>query len=330
MRAIALLLLVLSSLLAVRPARAEDPSGSRPDPSSEDHRIAASGRRFRVRFDPVSRVWVGLGPALSRDHQDKLALTPELNLGVSYRSLFKSGIGKERIIWQVDHRIANGWVQPFRRDATGVPAFDATVYRASLLRHDQSPAVVLPFSPPLSVPFPFDIGFETEIGRVLVPSFSALAADSHSPLPMLRIGVIQAAFLVDPWRTGRTGQSVEIGVGARYDLEAYGTSSLAKAQILHRVAPMTAASLRFRYQSDDGISLVDGRAELVPHWTSENEWKVMVLSSLRYERTLIAINDQPIAAVVESGYRLQPASSLAELSHDVRVSMGVSFALGIK
>ncbi len=283
-----------------------------------------------MRFDPVSRVWVGGGPALTRDHDRTLAVTPEFNLGLSYRSLFVSGRGPDRVVWQVDHRILNGWARPFRRDAGGIPSLDATLYRASLLRHDQSPAVVLPFSPPLSLPFPFDIGFETEIGRVQAPTFQPLSPGTGARLPTLRVGVIQAAFLVDPWRTGRTGQSVEVGIGARYDMEFYGAPTLDQGRVLHRVAPMTAGSLRFRYQSDDGISLVDCRADVIPHWTSENNWKVMVLSALRYERTLMAINDQPIAAVAEGGYRLQPASLLAEAAHDVRLSVGVSFALAIK
>lgn len=332
MRTFLFLAALLCWLAASSLARAEGPSpaDSRPDPGSPDYRIAASGRRFRVRFDPVSRVWLGGGPALTRDHDRVLAVTPELNLGLSYRSLFESGLGRDKVVWQVDHRVLNAWARPFRRDPGGMPSFDATLYRASLLRHDQSPAVVLPFSPPMSVPFPFDIGFETEIGRVHAPSFAPLDPGTASPLPMLRVGVIQAAFLVDPWRTGRTGQSVEIGIGARYDMEIYGAPSIARGRTLHRVAPMTAASLRFRYQSDDGISLIDCRADLIPHWTSENNWKLMVLSALRYERTLIAVNDQPIAAVLEGGYRLQPASLFAEAAHDVRLTMGVSFALGIK
>jgi hypothetical protein len=332
MRSIVFFAVLLCWLAAASLARAEEPAlaGYRPDPSSPDYQLAPSGRRFRGRFDPVSRVWLGGGPALTRDHDRVLSVTPEFNLGLSYRSLFVSGLGHDKVVWQVDHRVLNGWARPFRRDVSGMPSFDATLYRATLLRHDQSPAVVLPFSPPLSVPFPFDIGFETEIGRVQAPSFQPVAPGTGALLPMLRVGVIQAAFLIDPWRTGRTGQSVEVGIGARYDLESYGAPTLAQGRVLHRVAPMTAGSVRFRYQSDDGISLVDCRADVIPHWTSENTWKVMVLSALRYERTLVAINDQPIAAVAEAGYRLQPASLLAEASHDLRVSLGVSFALGIK
>ena len=108
MRSLLCLTVLLLCLVAPSFAGAEEALGYRPDPRSADYQIAPSGRRFRVRFDPVSRVWVGGGPALTRDHDHVLAVTPEFNIGLSYRSLFESGLGKEQVVWQVDHRVLNG------------------------------------------------------------------------------------------------------------------------------------------------------------------------------------------------------------------------------
>ncbi len=74
---------------------------------------------------------------------------------------------------------------------------------------------------------------------------------------------MHAAMILDPWRSGVLGRSFEIGVGARYDIDTYGAPSLRTPKVLHRVAPMTATSLRFRTQSEDGLWLADCRGEVV-------------------------------------------------------------------
>jgi hypothetical protein len=221
-------------------------------------------------------------------------------------------------------------VRPFGAVVEGAPALDAAVYNGSMLRHDESPSIVLPVSPPASIPFPFDIGFETELGRVYIPSEPPLTRADGTKIPMLELGVMRAALILDPWRSGAPGRSFEIGIGARYDVSAYIDPTLKTTRLVHRVAPMTAASLRFRIQSQDGLALLDCRADILPHWTSESVWKFAARSTVHLHRTLIAINDQPIAAVLEGGYRLTPQTESALPLHDVRVSLGLSFNLQLK
>jgi hypothetical protein len=98
---------------------------------------------------------------------------------------------------------------------------------------------------------------------------------------------------------------------------------------VHRVAPGTAASLRMRFESLDGLWVLDARGEVVPHWTSEGRWAVGALGQTHVERTLIAINDEPIAAFFDAGWRLVPASLELAALHDLRVSLGVSFGLDL-
>jgi hypothetical protein len=320
------LLVVLVVLMAPRPARAEAPR----DPSEDDYAIGEQGHRFRVRFDPVSRISLGIAGAVGRAPSGAPHASPEISAGITYRKLSIKGAGKERIIWQADSHILSGYVRPSGPVVGRVPALDAALYRAELLRHDEAPSIVLPMSPPASVPFPFDIGFETELGRVFVPSDPPLSSADGAKAPMLQVGVMRAAAILDPWRTGLPGRSLEIGLGARYDIDAYPALGLKAARFVHRVAPMTAASLRFRFQSQDGLALLDVRADVIPHWTSESIWRVAALGSARLSRTLIAINDQPIDAVFEGGYRLLPATSATLALHDIRVSLGLSFNLQLK
>ena len=102
------------------------------------------------------------------------------------------------------------------------------------------------------------------------------------------------------------GRSLALGVGVRYDVDVYPAPTLQTPVFVHRVAPLTSGSVRFRYQTDDGLLMLDAYGEVAPHWTSDNTWAVLANGSARLDRTLIAINDQPIGAYAEVGYRYLP------------------------
>ena len=300
--------------------------------NNEDYQLSPEGHAFRVRFDPESRIRLGLGESLGLGgaRSGAVAQQPEITAGIAYRQLESKGVGKDRITWQVDHRFVSGWIHPVRRASQPLRAFDATLYSVEALRHDELPSIVLPSSPPMSVAFPFDVGFETQLGQVSVPERLPVTSADGGRLPLVRIGVSHAAMVLDPWRSGVIGRSFEFAIGARYDLDVRGGPSLQTPKVLHRVAPMTATSLRFRTQSDDGLLLIDCRAEVVPHWTSESIWRVAAAGSARIERIVLALNDEPIAVMLEGGYRLSPATRDVGLTHDVRVSLGLSFNLALK
>ena len=52
--------------------------------------------------------------------------------------------------------------------------------------------------------------------------------------------------------------------------------------------------------------------------------------SARLERIVLAINDEPIAAMLEGGYRLAPGTKDVGLTPEMRVSLGLSFNLALK
>ncbi len=125
------------------------------------------GTRFRVTFDPGSRVWIGGGAAMLRVPAGPVA-APEVDAGIAYRSVTESGEGPECVAWQIDQRVLAGYVVPRAGVGGGAPPMDAALYAVSALRHDASPRIVLPTSPPRSIPFPFDVGFVSEVGRVTI------------------------------------------------------------------------------------------------------------------------------------------------------------------
>jgi hypothetical protein len=326
--------LLLAAALASPSLAAAEPSlpKSAPEapPGSDDYAIdPETGHPFRVRFNPARRVWAAVSAAALPLSDEPEKPTFEGGFGIWLRSLFPSGQGSDLVVWQIEHRWVTGWVWPFYRIVEGIPAMDAALYSASMHRHDEAPSAVLPFTPPVSVPFPFDLGFEMEIGRVFVPGLLPVSVSSGAPAPMLRVGVLRASIFLDPWRSGVPGRSFEIGVGARYDVDPIASPTLKEARMLHRIAPMTATSLRFRFQSMDGLTVLDLRGDFIPHWTSERTWKIMALAAGRVERTLIAINDQPIAAVLEGNYRRSPESEDLSAVNDVRISLGLMFNIEI-
>lgn len=324
------LLLAAAALATATPsvARAGDAKDAPPGFARDDD----SGRHFRVAFDPASRVSLGVAATAARGPAGAPTAAPEIAAGITYRMVRASGTGRDRVAWQVEHRIVAGWVRPLAGPAPGFPALDAAVYSVSLNRHDASPSLVLPTSPPVGLPFPFDVGFDAEAGRVAVTAVGRGAAGVGGVGgPVIHVGVARGALLLDPWRSGVTGRLFTIGLGARYDLdiEGAGTKATMTTRVIHRVAPMTAGSLRLRVESRDGLSVIDASGEIAPCWSSLGRWTFSARSGIHLERTLVAVQDQPIAAVLEGGYRFDPATGAAPATSDFRVSLGLALNLSL-
>jgi hypothetical protein len=301
-----------------------------------DFSVSKEGHRFRVQFDPESRIRLGAAGALARTTESGLGSSIELHSSISVRRRRAWGEGPIRVEWQFDHRFLTGWVAPTVRPFGDMPALDATFYSVSAHRHDLAPKIVLPSSPPASIPFPFDVGFDSEFGRVTVTRASPVGALDRKPVAFMRVGVARATAFVDPLRSNNPGRSIEIGIGVRYDIDLYGaqtgsgaSDSIAQPRIVHRIAPGTAGSLRLRFETLDGLWVWDAHGEVIPHWSSERRWAVGALAQSHVERTLIAINDEPIAAFFDAGWRLVPATFEMATLHDIRVVLGVSLGLDL-
>lgn len=277
--------------------------------------VDRSGHRFRVAFDPASRVTLGGAASLLRGEDGKPRAAGEVHVGLAYRSVRASGRDKERVSWQVEHRVLSGWIAPGRGAWAGAPAADGAAYAVSVLRHDELPTLVVPASPPVGIPFPFDVGFDAEAGRVATSALS----------PALHVSAARAGFLLDPVRSRLPGRILALGVGARYDLDV-----VPGARVVHRVAPMTAGSLRLRLESRDGLMLADARGEVAPHYVSEGGWAVLARASLHLERTLFAVNDQPITVDLDGAYRFDPRVGALPATSDARVSLGLALHLGLR
>lgn len=316
----------ISILTAASSAAADD----------RDFRVSKEGRRFRVQFDPESRIRAGVASTLARTTNNKLGASIEVHAGISLRRRRAWGEGPTRVEWQIDHRFLTGWVAPTVQQFGQMPALDATFYAVAAHRHDLAPRIVLPSSPPASIPFPFDVGFDSEFGRVTVTRAAPIGVRDALPVAFMRVGVARATAFVDPLRSNYPGRSIEIGLGVRYDIDLFGaqtgsgnSDSMTAPRLVHRVAPGTAGSLRIRFESLDGLWAWDTRGEVVPHWTSERKWALGAFASTHLERTLIAINDEPISAFFDASWRLVPTTLEMATLHDLRFSLGVTLGLDL-
>jgi hypothetical protein len=147
----------------------------------------------------------------------------------------------------------------------------------------------------------------------------------------LRLGAARASVLLDPLRSNRTGNSLEFGVGVRYDIDLVGSPTLQHPGTVHRLAPFTATSLRWRWQDRPGLTCAELFATWYPHWSSEGSWTARAAEGRgRLERVVVAVNDQPVALVLDATYARHPPLHNVEVRDEFRVQAGVSVGLQLK
>jgi hypothetical protein len=283
-----------------------------------------------VRFDPGNRTLLGVGVAFTTSAADRFTAPFELRVVKRIRHVLDLGQpdAPDFVRWRFDHHLLDTpWLWPAHLPG-GIPSMTTTLYRGHYLRHAKDAALLIPTSPPVRLPFPLDLGFDLTAGQVWAPATTPTSAGSPQ-IPLLRLTPAAALITLDPWRSGHPGDTFTLGVGVRYDLDLEGhpTRGLNAPTIIHRVAPFTATSAHLRLEAADGLTAFDARADLTPHWASDDRaWRLAALSSLSIERALIAINDQPIVLSLDASYRLHPSTALTPTTHEWRAALALALA----
>ena len=301
--ALALVALALTS----RPARAEE--STPPGGWTEDE----AGRTFRVGFDPGRRMVLGggYGPSWS---DDPALDTGYLEVGVAYRHTVD--FEEELIVWKLYHRALYGQVE---LGQDGGPRLRATAYQGRLVRWAEDGRLVLPSSPPASIPFPLNIGVDTTVGEVdyreLDRGFAA------------ELGALRSEVVFDLWRQRRLRSYAQLGVGPRYDLWLLETPASDGLEVHHLVAPFTAGSFTFHHEAADGHHLFDARLSAAHRLRVGHEWSPLATATLEYEAVLIAINDLPVSSYLEASYRFADTPIVGQSEHEVRGSAGLRLGI---
>ncbi|MBN1948031.1 MAG: hypothetical protein JW797_20350 [Bradymonadales bacterium] len=281
---------------------------------------------MRVIFDPASRIHVGVGYGVISGGQD-LEDEWEVSYGIGYRSLVYLKGGESDLSWQLDHRIMTGWFGG-SGSISGSPALVTTAYRGTYLHHLIDGHLVFPGTPPMRLYFPFDVGADVEVGRLqILHDFGQPASASPNAL---RLGVLRASLLLDPWRSARPGNSLELGVGLSYDLDIGQTRQSEDYRVIHHVAPMTLGSVRFRTQDASGLTVLELDADAEYAWSSEDRWDWRFSAQADLQRTILSINDQPLVATARLSAEYGPLPLETEPMLQISAVLGIQATICLR
>jgi hypothetical protein len=186
-------------------------------------------------------------------------------------------------------------------------------YSGVLRRHVREGVLLLPFTPPVRVPFPLDLAFMADVLK-----FERRVADGYGTDWSLE--PVRLSFLLDPLRSASNRFHLSLGVTAAWRvLQVDGA-------VLHEVTPLTAATLFFDLESEDGRWLargtVSGGATLSPN-AGDASLTFRARGELEFARVLLALNDQPLSVYlrVTGAWRDGGARGASELAAQAGVQI---------
>lgn len=241
--------------------------------------ITGNGGRFATCFDLGNRLSVtagtdGFGGSLALRHVVTFDDEPDL-------------------IWKLEHQMIDVTHATFEDRFTGV------LYRGRYLRHARDGHIVIPLGTPKKVFLPFDIGGLVESGRV-----------TRRLDGTYELGIVKTAALVDLWRSRDFRRRLAIGPLARWDVTV-----TARPIVLghHAISPFSAAIANFHMESGNGLTVADLSVEAGTAWTTDAGWRPDSRAEASLERVIMAVNDRPIALMLNAKYASATDEAIASI-----------------
>lgn len=262
------------------PARAQD--AARPEapdtaPPTACRLAAPDGSESATCFDPGNRLYVGGGL-----HGGEV--------GIQRRG--QATTDDPGTTWRVEHGLLRG--------AFGPGAWRAQLYEGRYMRHSREGYLLLPGNPPRRLSVPFDVGFESTVGR-----FEGKPGDSE-----MRGSVVRGALLADLSRSETFRRRLALGVVGRWDVVA---DRERRAVTEHAVSPFTVGLLGLYAESEDGLTLGSVSGELgaatLPG-RGGGGWRRHLLIEATIERVLVSFNDRPLSLYLGGRYDEQSGRGL--------------------
>lgn len=251
--------------------------------------------RFRVGFDPGSRVVLGMGWSYL-DGSSQLRLEGAFKLRHDDRD--------DDVTWKLSHVVGE------TRARLGSPVqLSATLYRGEFLRWSRAGAITIPTVPPAHIPFPLDIGFS-----ITVADLEPRLGERYD------LGLIGAELVFDAWRSPRSGSSLILAVGPRWDLLLAPDSPAT-----HVVAPFSVARLTLHHEWSQGRQLIELEVSGGTRWTSAETWVRRIGAGATWEWIALAVNDRPLSLYTEGGWAYDELRR--EAGHLLTIDAGVRLGL---
>jgi hypothetical protein len=272
--------------------------------------VDGEGRRFRVRFDPGHRVYLGTS-LLGRDGGWS---RPDAAVEMAVALRAPPPPAGAPVFWKRDHVLAHLRLRP---GGDGV-WMQGTLYRGTFLRHSREGSLTIPTTPPLRLALPFDVGVRIEVGGVdgTVPLPSSLGAT-------LDARVIRGEAMADFLRSEHPGRWLAVGLVGYYDVAL----ERGVPRRNHRVAPLTGVAASARGESGRGLAVAELRAQWARTWSSRTRWGNEWAIDAELELTPIAVNDLPLSIVVAAHLDLRPQTSTRFLAL-AGLRLGIPLPLG--
>lgn len=260
----------------------------------------ALGRSFPVCFDPGNRVELS---AAGAGGGREPAVGGALDLGAALRWRRDLRAPDGRLEWMLDQSFAEARAL-FAGGATEPVAARALLWRGTFLRHREQPFLFVPGPRPRRLPFPFDVGLLVEVG----------GAEWEKDRPRdVRALPLRSALLLDVAGHGRVRR---LSFGPEV---AWGVHVVEHRATIHELVPFTGGALDVRLESASGLlvlgATVHGGSLVSVPGGSEG----FVEGRLDLERTVVAVNDRPLALFVAALGRGGGLGRAAEVSVGIRV-----------
>lgn len=238
--------------------------------------LEADGHAFATCFDPWRGLELegGLGANGS-------GLTGGFGAGLRLRSERESN-SKADSTWLTLHRLGGTQLAP----SNGAWSLAVLGYAGLFRRHVREGVLLLPFTPPVRLPFPLDLAFLTEVLRYE----RRWSEGSDWSFEALRFSL-----LFDPLR--QPSSRFHLGFGPTVAWRVLQLSGV----VLHEVTPLSAATIFFSFESEDGLWLA--RGTLSGGWSliaPDTTLTLRARGELELSRVLFALNDQPVSLFLKA------------------------------
>ena len=244
--------------------------------SSPCESTESDGHLFATCFDP----WKGveLEGALGASGE---GFTGGFGGGLRLRSMRESQ-SKADSTWLTLHHVGATDLRPIN----GALSLTLLGYSGLFRRHVREGVLLLPFTPPVRIPFPLDIAFLTQALRYE----RRWSEGTDWSLEALRFSL-----LFDPLR--QESSRFHLGLGPTVAWKIHQVDGV----VQHEITPLTAATLFFSFESENGLWLA--RGELSGGWSliaPDTTLTLRARGEIELSRVLFALNDQPLSLFLKA------------------------------
>lgn len=259
----------------------------------------AHGHTFATCFNP----WKGIGVGASFDVSNG-APGAAFNTGMRLRTEGDSK-SKTDSTWHALYEFGATQVRP----VNALVAVDVTVFNALFRRHVREGVLLLPFNPPVQIPFPLDIAVHTSVARY-ERRFSEGDDWSFEP--------VRVSVLFDPLRSASSRFHLGLGFTAAYRLRQVSQA------LVHEVTPLTAGTLVFSFESEEGLWFARGALTAGGSFAAPNPaFSFKARGEVEVSRVLVAVADQPLSVFVRGSAAWRDAGARESSEYSVQAGLAL-------